>query len=1046
MAESDTAAAGIPRILQAICESLAWDYGAVWRVDPHANVLRRVESWHPEGVEFARFEAASRDAEYPPGIGLPGRVWEAGQPVWVRGVTPGASFPRAKIAREEGLLSAVGFPIRLSGTVAAVMEFFSRQALEPDEGVLRILGAIGNQVGQFLERKRAEEELRESEARFRHLFEDAPVAYHEIDREGIVRRINRAEARQLGREPEEMQGRPFWEFVAPAEREASREAVRRKLAGEMPIAPFEREYVAADGTRRIVEIHESLIREDDGCVTGMRSAILDITERRRAERALDRFFTLSLDMLCIVGMDGYFKRINPAWEKTLGFSHEELMARPWADFVHPDDVAASLAVAEKLGEGGELASFENRHLCRDGSHKWLLWTAAPLLDEDLIYAAARDITVRKHAEEELERYAHELEAARLAQEENTARLAQLVKELEAAKARAESAGRAKSEFLANMSHEIRTPMNAIVGMTELALDTRLTAGQREYLRTVQDSADALLLLIDDILDFSKIEERKLDLDHVEFNLRDLLEDTVRLLAFRAHQKGLEVACDIHAGVPDSVVGDRGRLRQIVINLVGNAIKFTADGEVVLRVETAAQTAGRAELHFAVADTGIGVAPEKQRLIFDAFAQADSSTTRQYGGTGLGLTISSQLVDLMGGRIWLESTPGSGSTFHFTAHFGLPERAAAAEVPADPEMLHDLRVLVVDDNATNRRILEQTLLQWKMRPAARRGELPPKRSRTHWTARTSTAETRSNSRWWMRTCRRWMAWTAGQSRIRAKTARSWRASGARADLGGKPVGERAAVAIRRAGLAAQAGEAVGPLRCNCECDGGCIGWQGARAADGTQARTAAAAADSAGRGQSGQSEDGRAGAGEAWVSGGGSGEWRRGAARTGGAWTIRPGADGRADAGDGRPGSHRGHSRNRKGKGPPPPDRRHDRPRDEGRSRALPGGRHGRLPRKTRARRPTQPGNPARCSAARQVGTNGAGGPKLPPRLDARSAAGGCLDRRRPRSWRWLRRIARFATRDVIRIFQTDAVENPRAHFATRSRSRTRRDCAAPRTR
>ena len=591
MAESDTAAAGIPRILQAICESLGWDCGAVWRVDPHANVVRRMESWHPEGMEFARFEAASRDAAFAPGVGLPGRVWESGQPVWLHAVTPGASYPRAAVAAEEGLLSAVGFPIRLSGTVAAVMEFFSREALEPDEGVLRILGAIGNQVGQFLERKRAEEELRESENRFRRLFEDAPIPYHEIDTEGIVRRVNHAEARQLGLTPEAMEGRPIWEFVAPSQREESRRAVKRKLAGQMAIAPFEREYIGPDGTRHIAEIHDSLIRDEDGRVTGIRSAVLDITERRRAEQALDRFFTLSLDMLCIVGVDGYFKRINPAWQKTLGFTRAELMARPWADFVHPDDVAASLAAAESVAAGGELTSFENRYLCRDGSHKWLLWTAAPLLDEGLIYAAARDITVRKHAEEELQRYARELEAARLVQEENTARLAQLVKELEAAKARAESAGRAKSEFLANMSHEIRTPMNAIVGMTELALDTRLTAEQREYLRTVQDSADALLLLIDDILDFSKIEERKLDLDRVEFDLRDLLEDTVRLLAFRAHQKGLEVACDIKTGVPDLVVGDRGRLRQIVINLVGNAIKFTSDGEVVLRVETAGADGG-----------------------------------------------------------------------------------------------------------------------------------------------------------------------------------------------------------------------------------------------------------------------------------------------------------------------------------------------------------------------------------------------------------------------------------------------------------------------
>ena len=442
---------------------------------------------------------------------------------------------------------------------------------------------------------------------------------------------------------------------------------------------------------------------------------------RRAEQRLRATIESAPIGMVMVDRQGIIVLVNAEAERLFGYERDELLGQsveclvpPRFREAHSQLRSGFLAApqARRMGAGRDLFAVR-----KDGSELPVEVGLSPIETDDglFILAALADITRRVRAESELRELNERLEqcvAARTAQAELRAA------QLQQAKEAAEAASRAKSTFLANMSHEIRTPLNAVIGLTELVLQTDLTAEQREYLGMVGESGHSLLQVINDILDFSKIEVGRIELESTMFDHAEMVGDTMKSLGLRAHGKELELLHSITPDVPIGLVGDPGRLRQVIVNLVGNAIKFTEQGEVELSVKLAARRDGEVELHYTVSDTGVGIPAAKLESIFEPFEQADPTTTRRFGGTGLGLTICRRLVELMGGRIWAESEVGRGTTFHFTARFGVSEQPLPE--PASLECLRGTPVLVVDDNAANRRILCEMLRSWHMAPTGAGG--------------------------------------------------------------------------------------------------------------------------------------------------------------------------------------------------------------------------------------------------------------------------------------------------------------------------------------
>lgn len=573
LAESTSLAEASPRILQAVCSAGGWAVGSLWTADDEAQKLRHLGMWHSADARVSNFAAMSQRMTFDYGQGTCGQAWSTGEPYWISNVAKEPNFPRKAVAVLDGLKSGVCFPIKSGSRILGVFDFFGRRPGAPDEDLLRMFAAISSQIGQFVERKEAEAQVRSAEEKYRGIFENSTEGIFQTTPDGRYMSANPALARIYG-------------YDSPEDLIASVSNIQEQL------------YV--DSTRRMD-------------------------------------FTRSVE--------------NGDW----------------------------------------ISDFESRVRRKDGSVIWIREGVRAVRDAkgqvSHYEGSVQDITDRKRAETALQR----------------------------AKEAAEAASRAKSEFLANMSHEIRTPMNGILGMTELTLDTNLAPEQRENLETVRASADSLLTIVNDVLDFSKIEAGKFRLDECDFALRQTVNDAMKGLALRAHQKGLELACRIPSDVPDALLGDSGRLRQILINLVGNAVKFTERGEVVVDVSVKSIEDGVAQLRFAVTDTGPGIPELKQAQIFEAFEQVDGSTTRKHGGTGLGLTISARLVELMKGRLKVKSEVGKGSCFYFTASLPISQVPMAPLNPLPLEMLEGASVLAVDDNATNLKILEEMLRGWSMRP-------------------------------------------------------------------------------------------------------------------------------------------------------------------------------------------------------------------------------------------------------------------------------------------------------------------------------------------
>ncbi len=684
--------------LKTLCDILGWPVGHVYLRDAAGQHLVASEVWHPdETAGFGLLRAAVRGVRFAQGQGGPGRVWLTGEPIAVADVAQSPDYAWLTEPERLGVIGAFALPVTVGGKVAAVLEFFSERPISADVDFMALARNIGQQLGRLFERRKAELSLRQGEERLRMALVGGRMGTWDWDIDtGRV-----AWSPELERlhhlEPGTFEGTTAAaeRAVHPDDREQVRAAIQRACDAE---EEYRVEYrtIRPDGTVGWLEGRGAMHADAESQHRRLVGVCLDITERKEFEEQNARLAAIvqsSDDAILSKSLDGRILSWNGGAERIYGYTAEEALGQSIAMLAPGDRHDDFAEIMRRVTQGEHIEHYETRRRRKDGRLIDISLSMSPIRDAEGriigLSSVARDVTERKKAEQEMKQ----------------------------AREKAETASRQQSRFLANMSHELRTPMNAILGMLQLALSDDLTPRVRQWLATAKASADSLLTLLNDLLDLSKLDAGKLAIQPEPFSLRDLLDGTIRPLAVQAFEKRLELVCDVADETPDRIVGDAGRLRQVLTNLVMNAVKFTDEGEVVVSVDCAGRAAGAVHVRFSVIDTGMGISPHEQRRIFEPFIQSDATTTREHGGAGLGLSIASELVRRMGGELKVASEPDKGSRFWFSLPFEVEEDESREEELRAAEPLEGVPVLVVDGNATCRQLLAQMLRRWSMQADA-----------------------------------------------------------------------------------------------------------------------------------------------------------------------------------------------------------------------------------------------------------------------------------------------------------------------------------------